>query len=144
MPDFGDVAERKGWDVSKWSSSEEIDYVIIWGDLDQEHRPAFSVKVLERNTAEQGEETWVSLRDDNGHGSYLYGTTDLLAFPGEKSYLVIERDKLRKWLEDNVTKDYVTLAHQALMKVYTKGKSMSTLVKTYHLKGLSTGEMMYE
>lgn len=144
MPEFVAIAEREGWQVNKWVGSGTVDFIITWGEPTKEDRPSFSVKVIARDTAEEGEETWIVLRGDDGKGTYLWDETiDLLAFESTDKFIVIERDELRIWIVENVDKDYVTLAHQALMKVYQKGKSMKTLVKTYHLIGLAKGQMKY-
>ena len=145
MHDFEQVAKDLGWQVNKWKGSGTVDYVITWGDPGKEDRPSFSVKVLARDTAEQGEETWVVLRGDDGKGTYLWDETiNLLAFESTDKFILVERQELQEWIVEHVEKDYVTLAHQALMKVYQKGKSMKTLVKTFHLIGLAKGQMKYE
>ena len=140
---FKRVATKLGWHVTDWVGSDVADYVIQWATAEESDKPtaAFSVKVIGRDTAEKGEETWVPLRDVEGKGSWLYGEADMIAFEQEKKFTLVERDRLRLWLEENVTKEYVTLAHQALMKVYQKDKEMKTLVKSYHLTGLAEGEM---
>ena len=145
MNDFEAVAIKMGWQVNKWLGSGEVDYILTWGDPSQEDRPSYSVKVLSRDTAEVGEETWIVLRGEDGKGTYLWDVEiDMLAFESTDRFIVVEREGLQKWIIDNVEKDYVTLAHQALMKVYQRGKSMKTLVKTYHLQGLAMGQMKYE
>ena len=124
-----------------------VDYTMTWGkpmiDGLGDETVNYGVIVVEQDTAEKGEEVWVQIRNSHGGGSYLYSEAHLLAFDMGDRFLVIERNKLRKWIEENVTKEYVTLAHQALMKVYKKGEAMSTLLKSYHLTALADGEMKY-
>ena len=140
---FEQVSQKLGWNTTVWAGSEQVDYVMQWATPEETDEPSatYSVLVVDRETAENGEETWIPLRDEEGQGSWLYGKADMIAFEQEDRFTLVDRDKLRQWIEDNVTKEYVTLAHQALMKVYQKDKEMKTLVKTYHLKGLAMGEM---
>lgn len=148
---FMKTARDLGWEVSKvpdyTDMVEHIDCVITWGDPMNPAYPAasYGVDVKARNTAEDGEETWIEIRNVNGEGGWLYGKADMIAFDQGDRFLLVERDKLQKFVEEKVDREYVTLAHQALMKVYTRHnrKDMLTLVKTFHLKGLSTGEMKY-
>ena len=148
---FQNLALELGWEVVESNIEsdrfEHIDFVITWG-TPSKHGPddltaSSSVDVKAQNTAENGEETWIEMRNTQGGPGWLYGEADLIAFDQGDTFLVVERVTLKEWIEANVEKDYVTLAHQALMKVYTrKGKKdMITLVKTYHLKGLAIGEM---
>ena len=140
------VASGHGWEIEKTSTEDDIlkhiDFSMKW----KPDGPLYTVDVKARNTAEEGEETWIEMRNVNGTAGWLYGEADMIAFEQADRFIVVERDKLRIWIEENVEREYVTLAHQALMKVYTRGgqKDMLTLVKTYHLKGLATGEMMDE
>lgn len=146
---FERVASKLGWIVTKvdpeTDMKQHMDFVIAWGDPKNVagETATYSVDVKSRNTAENGEETWIEIRNIAGGPGWLYGKADMIAFEQEDRFILVERDKLRQWIEDNVEKDYVTLAHQALMKVYTRQgrEDMITLVKTYHLKGLATGEM---
>lgn len=146
---FLNLAQELGWDVQvtdletdRW---EHIDFVISWGKpmIEGEVTATYSVDVKAQNTAEKGEETWVEIRNTLGGAGWLYGEADLIAFDQGDSFLVVERDKLRVWIEENVEKVYVDRATQAFMKIYTRAgkKDMITLVKTYHLKGLAIGEM---
>ena len=141
---FRELALSNGWEVQE---AEMVDYKMTWGkpmiDGLGDDTVMYGVDVIEKDTAEKGEEVWVQIRNSKGGGSYLYGEADLLAFDMGDRFLVVERNKLREWIEDNVEKEYVTLAHQALMKVYKKGDAMSTLLKSYHLTALADGEMKY-
>ena len=141
---FKRVANRLGWNVTEWVGSEQADFVMMWATPEETDEPSatYSVLVVDRETAEKGEETWIEFRTTGGEAGWLYGDADMFAFEQEDRFTLVERDKLRDWLEEFVTKTYVTLAHQALMNVYKKQDgSMLTLMKSYHLKGLAMGEM---
>jgi hypothetical protein len=124
---------------------KHIDFVITWGKpmVSGDVTATYSVDVKAQNTAENGEETWVEMRNTLGGPGWLYGEADLIAFDQGDRFLVVERVTLKEWIEENVERVYVTSARDALMKVYTRHgkKDMITLVKTYHLKGLAIGEM---
>ena len=143
---FRELALSNGWEVEE-TAGEAVDYKMTWGkpmiDGLGDETVNYGVIVVDRNTAEKGEEVWVAIRGEDGKGSYLYSEAHLLAFDMGDRFLVVDRNKLREWIEENVTKEYVTLAHQALMKVYKKGQAMSTLLKAYHLTALADGEMKY-
>jgi hypothetical protein len=139
---FKRIAMHNGWHIHE--GLEAVDFVIQWATAEEKGEPTatYAVKVLPRNTAEDGDEVWIEIRGDGGEPGWLYGEADLLAFELGGRFTLVDREKLRKWIEENVEKDYVTLAHQALMKVYKKPDgSMRTLMKTYHLKALAEGEM---
>lgn len=141
---FKRIAMKNGWHIHDYEGDADIDYVMQWATAEEADEPTatFSVKVLPRDTAQKGEETWIEFRTTGGKPGWLYGEANFLAFEKEDKFTLVERDKLREWLEENVEKDYVTLAHQALMKVYkTLDGSMLTLMKTYHLTALAEGEM---
>ena len=146
---FRNLALELGWEVVESTLEsdryEHIDFVITWGDPMNEDHPAasYSVDVKAQNTAEKGEETWVEIRNTEGGPGWLYGEADLIAFDQGDTFLVVERVTLKDWIEANVEKVYVDRATQAFMKIYTRQdkKDMITLVKTFHLKGLSIGEM---
>ena len=148
---FMKTAKDLGWDVNVvpeyTDMVEHIDCVMTWGDPMNPSFPAasYGVDVKARNTAEKGEETWVEIRNVNGEAGWLYGKADMIAFDQGDRFLLVERDKLRIFVEENVEREYVTLAHQALMKVYTRKdrKDMITLIKTNDLRAMSTGEMKY-
>jgi hypothetical protein len=146
---FRNLAQELGWDVVESNLEDDrwkhIDFVITWGDPYNEDHPAasYSVDVKAQNTAENGEETWIEIRNTLGGPGWLYGEADLIAFDQGDRFLVVEREKLKDWIEKNVAREYVDRATLALMKVYTRvgKKDMITLVKTFHLKGLAIGEM---
>ncbi|MCK5645118.1 MAG: hypothetical protein KAJ19_30235, partial [Gammaproteobacteria bacterium] len=75
---FQREATRLGWTVTKWTSNGESDFVIQWATPQEVDEPtaAYSVKVISRETAEKGDETWVPLRDSEGKGSWLYGAAE--------------------------------------------------------------------
>jgi hypothetical protein len=141
---FKRIAMKNGWTITEWEGSEAVDYVMQWATAKEAEEPtaAFSVEVIDRETADNGEQVWVEIRKPEGKPGYLYGSCDFLAFEYEKKFVLVERDKLRLWIEENVEKDYVTLAHQALMKVYKKQDgAMLTLLQSYHLVALAEGEL---
>lgn len=141
---FKRIAMKNGWHITDWTGAPGIDYVMQWATAEEKEEPtaAFSVRVLPQYTAEKGEETWIELREPGGTAGWLYGQANFLAFEKEDKFTLVERVKLQKWIEENVDKEYVDLAHQALMKVYNKQDgSMLTLMKSYHLTALAEGEM---
>ena len=148
---FAKTAKDLGWDVAKVPDDtdmvDHIDFVITWGDPMNPAYPSasYGVDVKAKNTAEKGEETWIEIRNVNGDGGWLYGKADMIAFAQDDRFMLVERDKLQAFIEEKVEREYVTLAHQALYKVYTRKdrKDMITLVKTLELKAMSTGEMKY-
>ena len=114
---FLNLAQELGWDVVESTIEsdryEHIDFVITWGKpLDTAHPAAsYSVDVKAQNTAENGEETWIEIRNTQGGKGWLYGEADLIAFDQGDTFLVVERVTLKDWIEKEVEKDYVTLAH---------------------------------
>jgi hypothetical protein len=140
---FKMIALKNGWHVTDYPG-DELDFVMQWATAEDVDEPtaAFSVKVLPQNTADKGAQTWVEIRAPGGTAGWLYGVADLLAFENGDKFTLVNREELKTWLEENVEKDYVTLAHQALMKVYKRQDgSMLTLVQSYHLTALADGEM---
>ena len=146
---FMKTATDLGWDVVPSTLEDDrnkhIDFVIVWGDPKGGEAPAYSVDVKARNTANKGEEVWIEIRNTLGGPGYLYSNVDMIAFDVGDRFILVDRDILRVWIEENVEREYVKSARDALMKVYTRvgKKDMITLVKTYHLKGLAMGEMKY-
>ena len=148
---FMKVATALGWDVTPSTleddRSKHIDFVIVWGKPVNSDDPgaAYSVDVKARNTAKDGEEVWIEIRNTLGGPGYLYSEVDMIAFDVGDRFILVDRDILRVWIEENVAREYVKSARDAFMKVYTRvgKKDMITLVKTYHLKGLAMGEMKY-
>jgi hypothetical protein len=148
---FMKVATELGWEVTPSTLEEDrnqhIDFVIQWGDpMGEGPAVSYSVDVKSRNTAANGEEIWIELRNTLGQAGYLYSNVDLIAFDMGDRFMLIERDTLRLWCEENIEKDYVTLAHQAVMKVYTRRgkKDMLSLVPTHKLIPLAMGVMKYD
>lgn len=142
MRDFFGLAMKNGWNIEGSKEKDGPYYEMSWENYDGT-RSQYQVHELPRFTAADGEEVWIQFRSEGGQRGWLYELwVDLLVFAFDDRYVVVERAKLQEWLEEHVEKDYVTLAHQALMKVYKKNDgSVWTLIKDYHLKALALGEM---
>jgi hypothetical protein len=144
---FQNLANELGWDVIESTIDsdryEHIDFVITWGNPQNPHEPAASYSVDVKAQNELADCTWIEIRNTQGEAGWLYGNADLIAFDKGDKFVVVEREVLKDWIEENVAKEYVTEARDAHMKVYSRPdkNDMLTLVKTYHLIGLATGEM---
>ena len=142
-----------GWNVlpapAHQDYEQHIDCTIEWvgspslhgGDIIDDGA-AFTVDVKSDSKSAL---VWVEIRNIHGDGGWLYGKADLIAFARDNGFLIVDRDKLRVWIEENVEKTYVTRKSDALMKVYTRDgrKDMITRVQNYHLIALSDGKIPY-
>lgn len=141
------AARAAGWDVKPAPPIQDyechIDFVITWvGD------PAVNNGKVVRDGAEftvdvksdsMADTVWIEIRNIHGDAGWLYGDADFIAFRREKGFLLVDRVKLRDWINENVEKVYVTNKRDALMKVYTRNgrKDMITKVQNYHLVALA-------
>jgi hypothetical protein len=147
------AARAAGWAVTPAPPIQDyechVDFTITWVGL-PEVGPAgmvrdgaqFTVDVKAHNPL-YGDDHWLEIRNVQGNAGWLYGEADYIAFQREKGFLMVDRVKLRDWVNENVAKEYVTVKRDALMKVYTRSgrKDMITKVHGYHLIGLADGRI---
>jgi hypothetical protein len=148
---FKRSAEAEGWRVEESTPQQDmydhIDFTIEWVGLPELHHKRivgdgakFTVDVKSGGTDKF---VWLEIRNVHGHAGWLYGEADFIAFQREKGFLLVDRKKLQRWVEENVAKEYVTRKQDALMKVYTRQgrKDMITKVQNYHIIGLADGQI---
>lgn len=146
---FKRSAEAEGWRVEDATLQQDIhdhtDFIIEWVGVPELHHKRvvgdgakFTVDVKAQG---RDQYVWVEIRNVNGDAGWLYGKAYFIAFQRENGFLMVSREKLQKWIEENVTREYVTNKKDALMKVYTrKGrKDMITKVQNYHIVALADG-----
>lgn len=144
---FKNLAQELGWEIEatdlETDRQKHIDFVITWGKpmVEGFETATYTVDVKAENTF--ADLTWIEIRNTQGNAGWLYGEADLIAFDQGDKFLVVERVKLRDWVNENVQKEYVTHERDALMKIFSRpGKDdMLTQIQTYHLTALAIGEM---
>jgi hypothetical protein len=136
---FKELAEKNGWTWRDATDAEDMhQHIDCYIEMDGAE---FAVDVKAMGTPHKYSmgKVWVELRNVQGKAGWVYGDANFIAFERENGFLLVDRDKLREWLEENVEKEYVNDRRKALMKVYTRNgrKDMVTLVNDYHLIGLA-------
>lgn len=82
----------------------------------------------------------VEFRNVNGKLGWLYGEADYFIFETYEYYIVVQKEKLREFVESRVTKEYVDRPDKALLAFYRRNgrKDTITYVKTIDLMVLSS------
>jgi hypothetical protein len=77
---------------------------------------------------------WVELRNVNGDKGWLYGDADYFVFETDDYWLVVEKEKLQKFISEKC-KEKIKTEEPALYKFYTRKdrKDVVALVKTIDL-----------
>lgn len=65
-----------------------------------------SMKRFNRSDKEPSEKIfWVELTNVRGNKGWLYGKAEYIAFEIQKGFIIVETNKLRKLVEDNITNE---------------------------------------
>lgn len=136
---FRELAEKNEWMWKDATDEEDIHSHIDCYIQKDGAEFAVDVKAVGAPHKYLQGKVWIEIRNVQGNAGWLYGKADLIAFERENGFLMVDREVLRKWIEDNVDREYVNDRTKALMKVYTRPnrKDMITMVNDYHLIGLA-------
>lgn len=139
------VSQQKGFDIETATQEEDYKHIDFWVTAPDGTRFSVDVKARKRIGAgdqkQQDDQIWLELRNVKGDYGWLFSDVDVIAFEFEHAFFMVQRKKLAKWVIENVdANDTVDLAHQALMKVYSRKDrdDKLTLVQSYWIKALAT------
>lgn len=83
---------------------------------------------------------WVELKNVNGKLGWLYGEADYFAFEVFKYFIIVEKDKLQKFIAENTIKEFTLIPIKGkLYKRKSRPKEATTLVSTFDLVYISSG-----
>jgi hypothetical protein len=76
---------------------------------------------------------WVEIKNVNGENGWLYGQCDYFAFELHDYWLIVDKEKLQKYIAENTIKKYSIIP--MLNKLYKREnrKDIMTLVSTFDL-----------
>lgn len=140
-----------GFDVTKATREQDInehwDYLITWTGENRLFagtivRKGHTFTVDVKSKGDVAGKVWVEIRNVHGKAGWLYGKADLLAFQTDRGFILVERETLKQWVEENVEKEYVSNKSQALLKVYTRRgrRDMLTLLQDYWIVALAVAK----
>lgn len=134
---FKELAKKQGWSIRKSTESEDIyDHI----DLFMAKPMSVDVKSTKKIFTEKDDNYhWVEILNVKGKLGWLYGKSDMIAFETIKYWIFVPRMNLVKFIEKNISKEFVTDKKDALHKLYRrKGrKDAVTLIKSMELMMLS-------
>ena len=123
---FKRAAERLGFKVMKASPKEDmhkhIDYWLLYSD--RKH----AVDVKGNNLPD---EIWCEFKNVRGNPGWMYGNAHIIAFdmPEEGGFVIVDRQELAFWCEQNVKDVIVKDKKDAHLKKYTRRDRLDVITR---------------
>ena len=123
---FKRAAERLGFKVMKASPKEDmhkhIDYWLLYSD--RKH----AVDVKGNNLPD---EIWCEFKNVRGNPGWMYGNAHIIAFdmPEEGGFVIVDRQELAFWCEQNVKDETVKDKKDAHLKKYTRRDRLDVITR---------------
>lgn len=123
---FKRAAERLGFKVMKASPKEDmhkhIDYWLLYSD--RKH----AVDVKGNNLPD---EIWCEFKNVKGNPGWMYGNAHIIAFdmPEEGGFVIVDRQELAFWCEQNVRDETVKDKKDAHLKKYTRRDRLDVITR---------------
>lgn len=142
---------------SEFASIEKADTVDdmtrgidLWFDVEHEGKrysglsiDVKAMKSISRGRPKQDEFHWLELQDVHGGNGSLYSYANFIAFETEQSFIVVNRPRIVRELENKLIDDFVPEASMALYRYYGRPgrKDVITLVETSWLREIMWKEI---
>jgi hypothetical protein len=118
---FVHLAERRGYNVTKTSSSvdikDHIDFMLIKDDekfgVDVKARKKVSKHI---SNGYDDENVWVEFHNVRGDPGWLYGKADKIAFEQFDKFILVDRESLKDYCETTVVPVFVDNSYDAVYK----------------------------
>ena len=123
---FKRAAERLGFKVMKATPKEDmhkhIDYWLLYSD--RKH----AVDVKGNNLPD---EIWCEFKNVKGNPGWMYGNAHIIAFdmPEEGGFVIVDRQELAFWCEQNVKDVIVKDKKDAHLKKYTRRDRLDVITR---------------
>ena len=123
---FKRAAERLGFKVMKATPKEDmhkhIDYWLLYSD--RKH----AVDVKGNNLPD---EIWCEFKNVRGNPGWMYGNAHIIAFdmPEEGGFVIVDRQELAFWCEQNVKDVIVKEKKDAHLKKYTRRDRLDVITR---------------
>jgi len=123
---FKRAAERLGFKVMKATPKEDmhkhIDYWLLYSD--RKH----AVDVKGNNLPD---EIWCEFKNVRGNPGWMYGNAHIIAFdmPEEGGFVIVDRQELAFWCEQNVRDVIVKDKKDAHLKKYTRRDRLDVITR---------------
>lgn len=95
-----------------------------------------SVKKISRNDLYPNElYHFIEIKNVNGDNGWLYGDADYFVFETFKYFIIVSKEKLQKFISENIIKTYVTTPDKSLYCLYSREnkKDVITMVTSIDL-----------
>lgn len=122
---FSEMAEKRGWEVSKADRKQQLSHVDVYLNHKKHGTVSFDVKAqkkVKRTDSNTNDKyLWVEFSNVAGKEGWLRGNADLIAFEQEKNFLIVRRQALLDFCEKNVDfSDKVDKSSEAVYRVYQR------------------------
>lgn len=123
---FQEIAESRGFSVKDATRNQQfshIDFILNDGKREIKVDVKAQKKVSRKDSDVQDDLCWVEICGVTGNSSWLYGSSDIIAFERDKHYLLINRKDLIEIVHDLCDfSDWVNKPSKALYKSYKRFK----------------------
>lgn len=125
---------NKKYKTRRASRDEDIyDHIDVWVERNDGNEVGVDVK-----GGNHPKTIWVEFKNVRGDKGWVYGKADFIAFdmPEEGGFSVVRREELKDYVEQNVTKEFVT-KDKAYKKFYQR-KDRKDIITLLHLPDIKS------